>query len=68
MMGGGGTNKSVQQLTWRKRKQNGKAHKRLQSQGHVRMAYRCSKFNANSLLIWQKEKTLYFILFYGAHF
>ena len=38
-------------------KQGGKPHERLQGQGHVKMAYRCSKFNsAYCLLILRRKK------------
>ena len=37
--------------------QVGNPYERLQSQGHVKMAYRCSKFNTYCSLIWRKPNT-----------
>ena len=34
----------------------GKPYKHLQSQGYIKMAYCCSKFNAFSLHSWKKEE------------
>ena len=37
-----------------------KAYKHLQSQGHIKMAYHCSKFNAYCLLTCREHATLIF--------
>ena len=39
-----------------------KPYERFQSQGHVKMAYRCSKFNAYCLLSCRDNSTLIFCL------